>query len=460
MPKTLKKRKNRRTQKKRRTRQMTNNKTRRRRLKNSRSSGSRTRSSRSSRKMKGGVADGPGVGLISGKQSSSLGDKLAGLTSSFSSSQQPVAESGEEGFGYQQIPDSPEPVNTPQDLVLEKRIDPADGLEYTLKEFQEQYDDWKVRWDAAATLPPPPVQQPAVQQPPVQQPVVQQPAVQQPLLPVQQPVLPVQQPAVQQPLLPVQQPVVQQPVGQQPLLPVQQPAVQQPLLPVQQPVLPVQQPVGQQPLLPVQQPAVQQPAPLTREQVDAKKKEAADLMEQARVAVIEAGTGEAALARSRVASAVSDAAAAAAAAAEKAKPVAEGVAKVAAAGVGTTGAAGLALAAAPYIAAGAAAAAPIVLPTLAGLAAVGAGGVLGKKGVDKTIQFGKLAKNYGEIKTLAWAIPTLANEGWQFILPDKTVATKEQALAWIKKNYKSVTVNAPAKPDQPQLAGTPTPRSA
>ena len=178
------------------------------------------------------------------------------------------------------------------------------------------------------------------------------------------------------------------------------------------------------------------------------------------MAVIEAGTGEAALARSRVASAVSDAAAAAAAAAEKAKPVAEGVAKVAAAGVGTTGAAGLALAAAPYIAAGAAAAAPIVLPTLAGLAAVGAGGVLGKKGVDKTIQFGKLAKNYGEIKTLAWAIPTLANEGWQFILPDKTVATKEQALAWIKKNYKSVTVNAPTKPDQPQLAGTPTPRSA
>ena len=178
------------------------------------------------------------------------------------------------------------------------------------------------------------------------------------------------------------------------------------------------------------------------------------------MAVIEAGTGEAALARSRVASAVSDAAAAAAAAAEKAKPVAEGVAKVAAAGVGTTGAAGLALAAAPYIAAGAAAAAPIVLPTLALVGAVGAGGVLGKKGVDKTIQFGKLAKNYGEIKTLAWAIPTLANEGWQFILPDKTVATKEQALAWIKKNYKSVTVNAPAKPDQPQLAGTPTPRSA
>ena len=376
MPKTLKK-KNRQTHRQpRRTRQRTNKKTRGRRLRKSRTS----RNRRTSRKMKGGVASDLGVGLLSGEEKSPLlGEKIADLTSSFSSSfssgQQPVAESG---GGYQQIPDSPEPVNTPQDLDPERRIDIAYGEEYTLKEFQEQYpEDWKVRWDAAVTLPPPP--------------------------------------------------------------PVQQPAVQQPLLPGQ--------------------PAVQQPGPLTREQVDKRKKKAADLMALAQAAVIDAGAGEAALARSRAAAAAASVASAAAAAAEKAKPVAEGAAKVAAAGVGATGLAAGGVAAAPYIAAGAAAAAPVLLPTLALGAGVGAGAMAGKFAVNKTMQLGKLAKKATDIKTLIWAIKVLTKEGWQFILPGQTVATTlELAIAWIKANYKSVNP-LPAKPDHPQLDGTPTPVS-
>ena len=353
MPKTLKKRKNRRTQKKRRTRQMTNNKTRGRRLKNSRSSGSRTssrRSRRSRRKMKGGAADGPSVGLLSGTTKttspsptslkSRVGDKVTSLFDSSS----PVAASDSGDGGYLKLSDDEIfDFTTPGPLVI---------------------------------------------QPPVQA------------------------------------------------------------------------------LTPVQQ-------------QEERKKKAVDLMALAQAAVIEAGAGEAALARSRATDAVAatreratdavavareratdasaSVASAAAAAAEKAKPVAVTAAKAVAAGTGLVGAA----AGAPLLVAAAAPIAAAAVPVVAGLAAAGTAAVLAKKGVDKTIQFGKLMKKGADKKAFSLAVKVLYNEGWRFILPGQRVATTlDMALAWIKENYKSTTVNAPDKPDQPQLAGTPTPGSA
>ena len=350
MPKTLKKRKNRRTQKKRRTRQMTNNKTRGRRLKNSRSSGSRTSSRRSRRKMKGGVADGPSVGLLSGTTKttspsptslkSRVGDKVTSLFDSSS----PVAASDSGDGGYLKLSDDEIfDFTTPGPLVI---------------------------------------------QPPVQA------------------------------------------------------------------------------LTPVQQ-------------QEERKKKAVDLMALAQAAVIEAGAGEAALARSRATDAVAatreratdavavareratdasaSVASAAAAAAEKAKPVAVTAAKAVAAGTGLVGAA----AGAPLLVAAAAPIAAAAVPVVAGLAAAGTAAVLAKKGVDKTIQFGKLMKKGADKKAFSLAVKVLYNEGWRFILPGQRVATTlDMALAWIKENYKSTTVNAPDKPDQPQLAGTPTPGSA
>jgi len=363
MPKTLKKRKNRRTQKKRRTRQMTNNKTRGRRLKNSRSSGSRTssrRSRRSRRKMKGGAADGPSVGLLSGTTKttspsptslkSRVGDKVTSLFDSSS----PVAASDSGDGGYLKLSDDEIfDFTTPGPLVI---------------------------------------------QPPVQA------------------------------------------------------------------------------LTPVQQ-------------QEERKKKAVDLMALAQAAVIEAGAGEAALARSRATDAVAatreratdavaatreratdavavareratdasaSVASAAAAAAEKAKPVAVTAAKAVAAGTGLVGAA----AGAPLLVAAAAPIAAAAVPVVAGLAAAGTAAVLAKKGVDKTIQFGKLMKKGADKKAFSLAVKVLYNEGWQFILPGQRVATTlDMALAWIKDNYKTATVNAPDKPDQPQLAGTPTPVS-
>ena len=341
MPKTLKKRKNRRTQKKRRTRQMTNNKTRGRRLKNSRSSGSRTssrRSRRSRRKMKGGVADGPSVGLLSGTTKttspsptslkSRVGDKVTSLFDSSS----PVAASDSGDGGYLKLSDDEIfDFTTPGPLVI---------------------------------------------QPPVQA------------------------------------------------------------------------------LTPVQQ-------------QEERKKKAVDLMALAQAAVIEAGAGEAALARERATDAVAVAreratdasasvASAAVTAAEKAKPVAVTAAKAVAAGTGLVGAA----AGAPLLAAAAAPIAAAAAPVVAGLAAAGTAAVLAKKGVDKTIQFGKLMKKGADKKAFSLAVKVLYNEGWQFILPGQRVATTlDMALAWIKDNYKTATVNAPDKPDQPQLAGTPTPVS-
>ena len=352
MPKTLKKRKNRRTQKKRRTRQMTNNKTRGRRLKNSRSSGSRTssrRSRRSRRKMKGGAADGPSVGLLSGTTKttspsptslkSRVGDKVTSLFDSSS----PVAASDSGDGGYLKLSDDEIfDFTTPGPLVI---------------------------------------------QPPVQA------------------------------------------------------------------------------LTPVQQ-------------QEERKKKAVDLMALAQAAVIEAGAGEAALARSRATDAVAatreratdavavareratdasaSVASAAVTAAEKAKPVAVTAAKAVAAGTGLVGAA----AGAPLLVAAAAPIAAAAVPVVAGLAAAGTAAVLAKKGVDKTIQFGKLMKKGADKKAFSLAVKVLYNEGWQFILPGQRVATTlDMALAWIKDNYKTATVNAPDKPDQPQLAGTPTPVS-
>jgi hypothetical protein len=271
--------------------------------------------------------------------------------------------------------------------------------------------------------------------------------------PVQTPVAPATQPApVQTPVAPAtQSSPVQQP----------QPAVQ----PVEASGPPAVQQVVQEPQEPQVQSTVQvvqqqvQTGQLTRQQAQrARRKKAVDLMALTQAAVIDAGHGEAEAVRERAAAATAAATAAAAAAAAKVKPVAEGAAKLAGVGIGAYGA----MAAAPSLFGLAAAAAPLALsavPVAAGLAGVGVGGVAGKFAVNKTMQLGKLAKKYGDKKTLIWAIKVLAKEGWQFTLPDKTVATSDKldlALGWIEKNYKSAKE---VKPDQPRLDGTPTPVS-
>jgi len=360
--------------------------------------------------MKGGAADGPNVGLLSGEEKApTRREKIADLTSSFSRNRDPVpalAESGETVSGYQPLHDDQR--QRPQGLVPEKRIDTEDGEAYTLQEFKDQYDDWNDRWVAAVA--------PATQSAPVQTAVA----------PVTTQSSPVQQP----------QPAVQPVVTSGP--PAAHQVVQEP------PVQPV--------VTPDQPDQPDQPGQLTRQQAQrARRKKAVDLMALTQAAVIEAGHGEADLARERAAAATAAATAAAAAAAAKVKPVAEGAAKLAGVGIGATGL----VAVAPLLATVAATAVPVA----AGLLAAGAGGVAGKFAVNKTMQLGKLAKKYGDKKTLIWAIKVLAKEGWQFTLPDKTVATSDKldlALGWIEKHYKSVKE---VKPDLAQLDGTPTPGS-
>jgi hypothetical protein len=274
-----------------------------------------------------------------------------------------------------------------------------------------------------------------------------------PTAPVQTPVAPATQPA---PDLTAVAPATQPAPVQQP-----QPAVQ----PVEASGPPAVQQVVQEPQVqPVVTPDQQQvqPGQLTRQQAQrARRRKAQDLLKETQKAVIEtqkavidAAEGEADLARERAAAAVASAAAAAAA---KVKPVAEGAAKLAGVGIGATGL----MAAAPLVVTAATAAAPVLVPAAIGATTLAAGGVLGKMGVDKTMQLGKLAKKYGDKKTLIWAIKVLAKESWQFTLPGQRVATTlDMALAWIKENYKSATVNAPDPlPDQPRLDGTPTPGS-
>ena len=259
---------------------------------------------------------------------------------------------------------------------------------------------------------------PATQPAPVQTPVA--PAT--PTAPVQTPVAPATQSSpVQQP-----QPAVQPVEASGP------PAVQQVVQEPQEP----QEPQVQSTVQVVQQQV--QTGQLTRQQAQrARRKKAVDLMALTQAAVIEAGHGEADLARESAVAAAAAATAAAAAAADKAKPYAK---------------IGLAAAAAPL--------ALSAVPVAAGLAGVGAGAMAGKFAVNKTMQLGSLMKKGADKKTLIWAIKVLAKEGWQFILPDKTVATSDKldlALGWIEKNYKSAKE---VKPDQPRLDGTPTPGSA
>jgi hypothetical protein len=251
-----------------------------------------------------------------------------------------------------------------------------------------------------------------------------------PTAPVQTPVAPATQPAPDltavapaTPTAPVQQP---------------QPAVQ----PVEASGPPAVQQVVQEPQVQSTVQVVQQQVQtgqLTRQQAQrARRKKAVDLMKETQKAVIEAGHGEADLARESAVAAAAAATAAAAAAAKKAKPYAK-------------------MAAATALAAAAAPLALSAVPVAAGLAGVGAGAMAGKFAVNKTMQLGKLAKKATDIKTLIWAIKVLTKEGWQFILPGQTVATTlELAIAWIKVNYKSVKE---AKPDPARLDGTPTPGS-
>ena len=193
-----------------------------------------------------------------------------------------------------------------------------------------------------------------------------------------------------------------------------------------------------------------------------KKQLALAAVKVAKSAVREAAEEEAGAVRDRVATASAAAAVTAADAAKKAEPYVKMAAKFAAAGGVGTGVVASGLAAAPLVATAATAAAPFLVPAAVGAATLAAGGVLGKMGVNKTIQFGKLAKKATDIKTLIWAIKVLTKEGWQFILPGQQASTTlDVAIAWIKENYKSATANAPdtlpEQPQQPQLAETPTP---
>jgi hypothetical protein len=356
--------------------------------------------------MKGGAADGPNVGLLSGEEKApTRREKIADLTSSFSSS----------------FSGNREPVTPPQDLVSDSPY--ALWQEPAVAAEAGAGSDGEFAFDFMNSPQPAPVQTPVA------------PAT--PTAPVQTPVAPATQSS------PVQQPAVQPVVTSGP------PAVQQV----------VQEPQVQSTVQVVQQQV--QPGQLTRQQAQrARRKKAQDLLKETQKAVIEAAEGEADLARERAAAAAASVAAAAAAAAEKAEPYVKMAAKLAAAGGVGTGVVASGLAAAPLVATAATAAVPFLVPAAVGAATLAAGGVAGKFAVNKTMQLGSLMKKGADKKTLIWAIKVLAKEGWQFILPDKTVATSDKldlALGWIEKNYKSAKE---VKPDQPRRDGTPTPGSA